>query len=116
MNWFAYAVSPIDFGWGNLKTVEETARELGSTDAYVKVMGADTLLEEGPTFEDFLRAWESAKEAAYAEGWEGDFRHKPVVFWVPTSTTFEFGFAFKQDNNGTTFVISPVPMPWLKDA
>lgn len=74
------------------------------------------LAMEGPSIDDFLRAWESAKEAASAEGWEGDFRHQPVVFWVPMSTTFEYGFAFKQDNNGDTFVLSPVAMPWLENS
>jgi hypothetical protein len=33
--------------------------------------------------------------------------------WLPYDTEFAYGFVWKQDNNGTTFVASPVPMPWL---
>jgi hypothetical protein len=40
----------------------------------------------------------------------------PVVFWVPVEDSFRYGFVFKQDNNGSTFVVSPVPMPWYEDA
>lgn len=116
MPWFAYAISPIDFGWDNLQTVEDFARELGGRDAFLKAKGADMIMEEGPQIEEFLDDWQSAKEAAYSEGWDGDTRQGPVVFWVPTSTTFQYGFAFKQDNNGITFVISRVPMPWLDGA
>jgi len=111
MKWFAYEVSPIDWGWNRLKTVEETAREIGADEALVRAGGGDPMMEEEPTIEQFLADWESAKQAAEEKGWEGDFRHKPVVFWVPTSTSFEYGFAFKQVNNGTTFVISPVRLP-----
>lgn len=116
MTWFAYAFSPIDFGWERLDSVADTARAIGGDEAFAKAKGGDMLMEEGPTIDEFLRNWESAKQAAYDEGWEGDCRQGPVVFWVPMSTTFEYGFAFKQDNNGVTFVISPVPMPWLDGA
>jgi hypothetical protein len=29
--------------------------------------------------------------------------------------SFEFGLAWKQDNNGTTFVLSPIELPHLKE-
>jgi hypothetical protein len=109
---YCYHISPIDFAWQQLKTVVETASELASDEAELAVMGASS--SEYPEAAEFLSDWKEAKSMAYAEGWEGDFRQGPVVFWVPTSDSFKYGFAFKQDNNGSTFVISPVPMPWLE--
>ena len=37
--------------------------------------------------------------------------------WLPVWDTYEFSFGFvlKQDNNGTTFVVSPVPLPHLAE-
>lgn len=109
-DWFSYCLPPIDFGWENLKTVEDTAEEIGSTYARERAAyGVATGLD----LNEFLENWESAQDAARAEGWEGDFRHKPVVFWLPAGDGFSYGFAFKQDNNGETFVVSPVELPHL---
>ena len=47
------------------------------------------------------------------EYWEGDIRGKIEVFSVPAEGMTEIGFILKQDNNGTTFIISPVPLPHL---
>jgi hypothetical protein len=60
---------------------------------------------------------EKAKAHADQCGWEGDMVEGPFVFGVPPRhgyNTFDVGFAWKQDNNGTTYVVSPVPMPWLE--
>lgn len=107
MPWFTYRIQPIDVLWENLKSVTQTV---------------DALVNESPMPEKnyliyvqrFLNAWEAAQESAKAVGWEGDFRLSPVVFWLPGDGGFDYGFAFKQDNNGDTFVVSPVPMPWLE--
>lgn len=66
--------------------------------------------------ESFLANWEQAKGAASDIGWDGDFRGDPVVVWLPGSPGDDFvhGFAFKQDNNGTAFKISPVPLRHLE--
>ena len=112
MPWHIYDIAPIDFGWENLKTVRETASvflERGSLSSS-RINDIDT-----SDLEDFLRYWKSAKDAASTKGWEGDFRNEPVVMWIPNDSEFKCGFAFKQDSNGTTFVISPVEMPWLED-
>jgi hypothetical protein len=110
MPWHTYEVSPIDIGWENLKTVCETAavlleRSVGATQAN-DIDDSD--------LQAFLRSWESAKVAASQSGWERDFRNQPVVMWIPNDTEFNFGFVLKQDNNGTTYVVSPVEMPWLE--
>lgn len=109
---YAYHIAPIDYAWDQLKSVATTAGEMAAAEAEVAVAGVSR--SEYPEVAEFLRDWEEAKSLAYSEGWEGDFRQGPVVFWVPTSDSFKYGFAFKQPNNGSTFIISPVPMPWLE--
>ncbi|SDC67894.1 hypothetical protein SAMN05428966_10296 [Massilia sp. PDC64] len=109
-----YHIAPIDFGWENLKTVEETASELGALKARAALDGPRALAQLEIDVDDFLARWAAAKDLAQGEGWEGDFRQGPVVFWVPHESGFKYGFAFKQDNNGSTFVVSPYKMPWLE--
>lgn len=114
MSWYVYEMSPIDYGWSNLKTVKDTAAELGAAEAAARAAGVDFLMYEELLLETFLADWQSAQIAAQEHGWAGEFRHAPVVFWVPNDSTFIYGFTFKQDTNGTTYVVSPVPMPWLE--
>ena len=114
MAWSVYEVPPVDANWRFLKTVAATAREIGGDSAHARAMGAPSSLE-GPDIEEFLSTWQAAREAARQAGWDGDFRHEPVVFWVPGDTEFRWGFVIKQDNNGTTYVVSPVPMPHLDE-
>lgn len=111
MNWYVYDIIPIDFGWERLKTVKETLSLLADSDS--NEFDAPKHDINDKTVRDFIDMWASAKEAAAAKGWEGDFRHNPCVFWLPSEMDFVCAFVFKQDNNGTTFVVSPVPLPWL---
>jgi hypothetical protein len=108
MKWHTYEIPPVDFGWKFLRTVEDTARNFGAEQAAAAARGQTM---DGPSADEFLRSWESAKEAARASGWEGDFRQDPVVFWLPDDTDFKWGFVLKQDNNGTTYVVSPRELP-----
>lgn len=109
---FVYEIAPIDFRWEFLHTVREIAAKLAAMDA-------DRLSNLGdagqPTCEYFLDSFERAKELAGSKGWEGDFRNDPVVFWLPAEERFEYGFVFKQDNNGTTYVVSPQELPHLAE-
>jgi len=68
--------------------------------------GADDIVE-------FLRDFETAKAEAQKVGWEGDYRAAPRVFWLPQpeSNSMSYAFIWKQDNNGTTFIVSPIPAP-----
>lgn len=115
MIWYAYEQSPIDHGWEHLKTVEEMAKELGATEAMLRARGENPAHADIYLLDEFLTHWHEAKDAALDVGWEGDFRHAPRVFWVPVDGQFTYGFAFKQDNNGSSFVVSPCEMPWLMD-
>lgn len=49
--------------------------------------------------------------------WEGDIREGIYVFSVPDpdKVAMSPGFIWKQDNNGTTFVICEKELPWLKE-
>lgn len=107
--WYFYQMSPIDFNWSMLDTVEETIKKLS------KDHDADY---EPLTFRGlsgFLSDWNEAKEIARKSYWEGDFRESPRVFWLPSEQEFLHAFAWKQDNNGTTFIISPHPLPHLDE-
>jgi hypothetical protein len=110
MKWKVYEVPPIDNRWEFLKTIKET---LGDIAKYSGEAGDS----DDPHFEelsDFVRAWESAKDAAAELGWEGDFVEEPRVFWLPTEMEFEYAFVFKQENNGTTYVVSPQELPTMQ--
>ncbi len=110
MTWFTYETSPIDMGWESLRTVQETVAELVQ-----RMHDATRSNDIDPSdLNIFLRSWEAAKDSATVKGWEGDFRQEPRVFWIPAETEFIYGFVFKQDNNGTTYVVAPVEMAWLE--
>jgi len=63
----------------------------------------------------------TAMELAREKGWEGDIRrgeNGPCVTALPFVDPEEYGkayhiIAWKQDNNGQTFVASPQQLPWL---
>ena len=64
-----------------------------------------------------LRTVEQAKKDMKEQtAWEGDIRgNKIYVFFLPFPSTALFGLAWKQENNGTTFVWSPVELAYLKE-
>ena len=116
MNWIVYRMSPIDPGWEFLKTVVDTVGPLAATEAEEIARNGNAMMLETPLGSTFLEGWDTAKAAAYEHGWEGDFRQGPVVFWLPNDGGFTHGFVFKQDNNGTSFIVSPYALPWLRSA
>ena len=105
MAWAVYGISPIDFGWEMLPSIEDTAAQIARAAAgeYGEINAV----------EQFLQDFKVAKGMATRAGWEGDFRHEPKVFWIPDENAFAYGFVWKQDNNGETYVVSPQPLPWL---
>ena len=111
MNWIVYSIGPIDHGWEHLKTVRETLPAIAAIED--EFAGSGDINSEEVT--KFLQGWKSAKDAARGSGWEGDFRHEPRVFWLPADVKFVYGFVFKQDNNGTTFVVSPQVLPAMQE-
>ena len=113
MTWHVYEVSPIDFNWEYLPTVESTAGALASEEARMRV-SQPTAAAPHIDCDEFLFMWNTAQDEALSKGWEGDHRVDPVVMWVACVDAFRPGFVIKQDNNGTTYVVSPVPLRHLE--
>ncbi|HDR2753176.1 TPA: hypothetical protein QCJ76_001744 [Enterobacter asburiae] len=107
--WYFYRMSPIDFYWEFLDTVEETVEKLTK----FTEDEADPLSYNG--LSGFLADWKEAKSVALNGKWEGDFRGSPRVFWIPAEQEFLYAFAWKQDNNGSTFIVSPHALPHLNE-
>lgn len=105
---FVYEVGPIDNAWEYCPTVTEFAKNI------VDLELIDNFFGFRYYFEGFSNDFLKAKKLASEIGWEGDFREEARVFLIPTHDCFEYGFVWKQDNNGTTFVVSPVELPHLK--
>jgi hypothetical protein len=66
-------------------------------------------------YESFL---EKGKGLAAKVGWEGDMRDGPYVAGLPKPASGRDGqvmVAWKQDNNGDTFIVSPLRLPWLEN-
>lgn len=114
MSWHVYEIGPIDNNWDKLSSVADQAEKLGAIEARFRAMSGEVFPFD-PCIESFLSDWESAKQAALDNGWEGDARQPPAVFWLPDTRFAQFrcGFVVKQDNNGTTYVISPYELPHL---
>ena len=115
MGWIVYVVTPIDWGWEHLQSVQDVARQIAGDNAAERagLNGAEAGYYDEISVDQFLSDWQAARNLAATKGWEGDIRQGPVVFWIPDETGFRYAFAFKQDNNGTTFIVTPVKMPWL---
>ena len=111
--WYAYSMEPIDFGWEHLITVEDYLKTLAVDEAFAKLQKYPS---ESDSVDDFLVAYSDAQSAAAEQGWDGDIRGKAYVFFLPLPGlgSFRYGFAWKQDNNGVTFITSPVALSWLE--
>lgn len=102
MEGFVYELPPIDWwiGWTLAKTIkaDRDALETGANGEIVKALRT------------------ALKEILERTSWEGDFGEGPRVIGLPHENEPEFSLlvvGFKQQNNGTTFIWSPVQLPWL---
>ena len=109
VTWAAYHLPPIDMRWEMLDTIEEVLVKFARMDAQGAMSGEGSELAG----ERFLADFDEAKELAKSIEWEGDFRHEPRIFWLPAEEVFRYAFVWKQDNNGSTFVVSPFELSWL---
>jgi hypothetical protein len=72
-------------------------------------------LEEA-SLRPWLEAFNTARLAIKRAGWEGDGRWKfSAVPGDSDDVNTKWVFLVKQDNNGTTWIASPYPLPWLED-
>lgn len=105
---FVYCVLPIDFWSGWQKPSDVFKLNDGLHD------------EARHDAAEWRPMWEKAKTLASDVGWEGDIRagEGPFVSVLPSGDGGAMPpvvIAWKQDNNGTTFVASPIRLPWLED-
>lgn len=112
--WHVYDTGPIDIGWHNLPTVQEVALKFAEEDVMAKLSNT---VSENDSAEIFLRNFDNAQSHANSLNWNGDFREEPRVFWLPSESDgcFLYGFVWKQDSNGITYIISPFKLPWLNE-
>lgn len=104
---YVYACSPIDFwyGWHPLRSL--LIREV---DEY------GYRIDDEPPPAEVEATWKLAQAMAREIGWEGDIRSGEGPFWIPLpcdTGSWTFAIAWKQDNNGETFVASPFQLTWL---
>lgn len=82
-----YAINPIDHDWDRMTAADEHDPELSAV----------------------------LERAMAVSVWEGDFQRRPRTILIPVLGYAHLirAFIWKQDNNGTTFIASPVELPWL---
>lgn len=103
---YCYSLSPIDFWLGALSS--EQLLEMMASEKYSTWDMTSSLCRE-------LGELQSKAEAAFKQlGWDGDTREGPYYFSVPGDGKMKIGYVVKQDNNGISFVASPVPLPHLE--
>lgn len=103
---FVYGVEPIDawLGWS------DEAQFRASVDRWCAPESRDAMW----TFYEAFR--DNAMDIARTLGWQGDIREGPFTAGMPTfeiRNTSLFLVAWKQANDGLTFIASPVRLPWL---
>ena len=107
-----YQIPPIDIFLG-MQTAKEYITELVEFEIKAKSQGLEYDTFDGLNLNDFLDKLSSAAGLAARAGWEGELRHGVFVFFLPADGMCSVGFVFKQDNNGTTFVVTEVPLDYL---
>jgi len=110
MSLYVYHIPPIDYfgeryGWTDMKKLLDEA----VADEYESIC-------LGLSKEELTLRWWKAQRLARKIGWEGDIRDGPWLAAIPVECgDWDFIIAWKQDNNGTTFVATPYILPWLDD-
>lgn len=106
---FVYCLNPIDLWTGWLSEAEYKQQLLSNMDHDLHAV-ADA-------WDEYISFKSKAFELAKQIGWEGDIRHgeTPDIAGLPSAGDGDgkVMLGWKQDNNGTTFVASPYPLPWL---
>ena len=110
---YVYRLSPIDFwqGW-------HRAQDLLRIDPRPGAEGWEQDCPVDPS--SWFQKWQNAQAFARELGWPGDIRPGcgPFVSMIPMgndASECDYLIAWKEDNNGTTYVASPVPLPHLAE-
>ena len=116
---YVYETNPIDF-WAGWQLVHEICK---IPPHISDLLNPDANLDDDCGFHspDYISAidvaafFTAAKWTARKIGWEGDISWGPYISMLPQNESdCLFMLAWKQANNGTTFIASPFELPWLK--
>ena len=102
-----YRRNPIDF-WPGWLTEQEYLANLEA-----RYIPGDVATKH----REYYERLGAAKALARRLGWEGDMREGPYIAGFPGRDGHDDGIiiAWKQDNNGDTFVVSPEQLPWAAE-
>jgi len=114
--YFCYSGEPIDWWAGWMDPAEAVAASLRET---MDMPGSGVAFKNASDLAaDIEQLIQVASTFLREHGWEGDIRG-PRGTWmltvIPDSDTNSSALVFsvKQDNNGTTFIVSPYELSWL---
>jgi hypothetical protein len=117
---YFYNCGIIDWEWENLLTLNEMIAKMAKKSQWCDGKFISDEINNGVTIEGLIHTLEKCLAISKKHlWWEGDFREEPRIFMIPDpdNFTFKYGFAWKQDNNGSTFVASEIELPHIaKDA
>ena len=108
---FIYETDPLDY-FDGMVPLDEAIQKRANDDTTPPGWGIG--INEIIHFIMFC-AYKVAKKKTF---WEGDIRGNNIYLFSlpdPDSVSSRLGLIWKQDNNGTTFICSPVEIPWLKE-
>lgn len=105
---YCYHIPPVDFWTGAV-----SKEELVEATPFAPIHEDEAANHRNRTEQELDRLEQKAHDAFREIGWEGDVREGPYFFSVPGDTSMVHGYILKQDNNGSCFIASPVPLPHL---
>lgn len=103
-----YTLGPIDYweGWQGLDELSERLKLEEKSSREPLNHHANNLHEEWQTVVELIRKHTR---------WEGDGYWRVSSLPNPEWSCSEFLFSVKQLNNGSVFIASPFPLPWLQE-
>lgn len=104
MKVYCYAIPPIDVFVGSLTNADLLTLARGNAEDF------------GDLLDEHLELRMTAMAEFTRLGWEGDCtERRTFVLPFPAEGSMRLGLIYKQRNNGTCFVASPVPLPYLEN-
>lgn len=124
MKLYMYSFCSIDRNWDRLPTVKDFIKEnlFKESLIYRKARSGEFYKDLSSSIDEVQHIAEVLKKCLqYAEEhmcWDNTFSQEPRIFFIPPtglSYEFDFGFAWKIENNGATYIASPIELPLLHE-
>ena len=112
---YCYTDIPLDY-WEGLYSVSETLTNIAKQEVHNRRFLMN-LVEFLMLCANKHRGWEGDIQH-FSDGHESFYEDSAYLFCIPnpSKNCTEFGLIWKQHNNGTTFICSPVELPHLGTA